>query len=56
MGEDHGLRIKGLGETLVSPRNGDAWLEIVCAGGEAELSLAAGDGADPWQGGIGGAA
>lgn len=35
---------------------GDAWLEIVCAGGEAELSLAAGDGADPWQGGIGGAA
>lgn len=35
---------------LVSLRNGDACVEMLCAGSEAELSLGAGDGADPWQG------
>lgn len=29
-------------------------VEVVCAGDEAELSLGAGDGADPWQGVVGG--
>lgn len=54
MGEDHGLWIKGLGEMLAST-HGDARVEMLSAGDEAGLSPGAGDGADPWQGDIGGA-